>query len=157
MASEDICVACGDLPGLSESQWSSYSSSDFEKNFKEPVIKWLVDGISNLVTATPWIEVYNQVVVDLANETIKLDFGPTLVAAGHFKSLRELDSRYRASVAQYTMWRAKLAELSRPLSLTNPIHVEYACHFNHAKESLRLIDQDKFNLHRALYELDNRS
>jgi hypothetical protein len=153
MGSDSVCVSCGDLEGISESEWDSYSSSDFAKNFEEPVLRWLVDGISSIADETPWMAVFNQVVVDLANETIKLEFGPMLVAAGHFQSLREIDPRYRTCVQSYVMRRADLAELPRPLSQADPTHVERACLFRQAHASWRSVDQDKFKFHRALYDL----
>lgn len=153
MGSGDIFVTCDDSPGISEAEWQNYSSSNFEQIFGELVITRLVDGISSLGMKIPWVEIYDQVVVDLANETIKLEFGPVLVAAGHFKSLRELDPSYRASVEEYMTKRAVLAEFSRPLSPTNPLHVYHACRFHRAYKAWRSRYDQKYALHKALYDL----
>lgn len=157
MGSEDIIVICDDSVGISQAEWQHYSSEDFEHIHEALVITWLVDGISSLGIMIPWVQVYDQVIVDLANETIKLEFGQTLVAAGHFKSLRELDSSYRASAEEYMTTRAKLAELSRPLSLVNPIHVRHACLFRRAHQTWQSCYDKKYALHEALYNLAHRA
>ncbi|MEZ4384956.1 MAG: hypothetical protein R3A79_26740 [Nannocystaceae bacterium] len=90
---------------------------------------------------------------DLADETIKLEFGPMLVAAGYFKQLRALDPIYRAAVAEYMERRAHLAMRSHPLSTSNPNDVHYACAFHRANKKRSELWGEKFLLHEALVRL----
>lgn len=111
---------------VTRTEWEHYKRCDMDSVYPEHRTDEIVPGITRISILPPW----DDALVVLLNETVKLDIGATIEVGGIFKALREMDARFKSAVMAYNTTRIPLRKINRRLDEKDPAMVQTCIAFD---------------------------